>query len=126
MTQTVDLLVIGTGAAGAAPAYRARRAGWTVAIVDKRPYGGTCALRGCDPKKVLVGAADLLDWYRRMQGRGVAGERVHVDWPALIRFKRTFTEPVPQDREQGYHHAGVATFHGLARFVDAQTIRVGE
>jgi glutathione reductase (NADPH) len=39
-------------------AYRCRNEGWNVAIIDERPFGGTCALRGCDPKKVLVGAAD--------------------------------------------------------------------
>src|SRR5437764_6740480 len=33
-----------------------RSAGWEVAIIDSKPFGGTCALRGCDPKKVLVGA----------------------------------------------------------------------
>src|SRR5256886_11843942 len=44
------------------------RSGWRVAVVDDLPYGGTCALRGCDPKKVLVGAAELADWNRRMRG----------------------------------------------------------
>jgi len=45
-----------------------------VAIVDSRPFGGTCALRGCDPKKVLVGAAALIDWIRRMESKGVRGD----------------------------------------------------
>ncbi|MGB6951077.1 MAG: FAD-dependent oxidoreductase, partial [Candidatus Cybelea sp.] len=53
-----DLLVVGTGSAGTAAALRCARAGWRVAIVDELPYGGTCALRGCDPKKVLVGVAE--------------------------------------------------------------------
>lgn len=57
MTASFDLVVIGTGSGGSAPAYRCRRAGWRVAVVDELPFGGTCALRGCDPKKVLVGAA---------------------------------------------------------------------
>ena len=70
MAEPFDLIVIGTGTAGSGPAYRCRRAGWRVAVVDELPYGGTCALRGCDPKKVLVGAAELADWHRRMQGRG--------------------------------------------------------
>jgi glutathione reductase (NADPH) len=99
MTQAFDLVVIGTGEAGAAAAYSLREAGRTVAIVDKRPFGGTCALRGCDPKKVLVGMAELVDWHRRMRGKGIAGDNAHLDWPALIRFKRTFTDPVPADRD---------------------------
>jgi pyruvate/2-oxoglutarate dehydrogenase complex dihydrolipoamide dehydrogenase (E3) component len=66
-----DLIVVGTGAAGAGPAERCRKAGWRVAVVDDEPYGGTCAFRGCDPKKVLVGFADLAAWYRRMLGYGI-------------------------------------------------------
>jgi len=126
MTHGFDLLVIGTGTAGATVAYSLRKAGWTVAIADKRPFGGTCALRGCDPKKVLVGAADLVDWYQRMRHRGIAGEHAHVDWPELMRFKRTFTDPVPEDRERGFQGAGIATFHGSARFVDPRTIQVDD
>ena len=57
MTKTFDLVVIGSGTAARTVASKCRTAGWTVAMVDKLPLGGTCALRGCDPKKVLVGAA---------------------------------------------------------------------
>jgi glutathione reductase (NADPH) len=126
VSQAFDVIVIGTGAAGSTVAYRCRRAGWRVAIVDKRPFGGTCALRGCDPKKVMVGAAEAVDWCRRMRDRGVRGEDVRLDWPALMRFKQTFTDPVPADREQGFREAGIATYHGAARFVDPTTVQVGQ
>src|SRR5437773_6756801 len=126
MAQRFDLICIGTGSAASTVASRCRAAGWTVAIVDKRPFGGTCALRGCDPKKVLVGAADVIDWTRRMQGKGVAAQAAEIDWPALIHFKRTFTEPVPANREKAYQKAGIALFHGRARFVDRTTLQVGE
>ena len=126
MDATFDLVVIGTGEAGSAAAYRLRSAGWKVAILDKRPFGGTCPLRGCDPKKVLVGAAEVLDWFRRMRGRGVAGENLALDWPALMRFKHTFTDPVPEDREKRFREAGIACFHGIAKFVDPRAIRVGD
>ena len=56
MQKNFDLVVLGTGTAGSAAASQCRAAGWSVAIVDSRPFGGTCALRGCDPKKVLVGS----------------------------------------------------------------------
>ncbi len=62
-----------------------------MAVVDSRPFGGTCALRGCDPKKVLVGAAALIDWIRRMES---TGDNARIEWPELMRFKRTFTDPV--------------------------------
>lgn len=126
MDQTFDVVVIGTGEAGSPAAYRLRSAGWKVAIIDKRPFGGTCALRGCDPKKVLVGVAEVVDWYQRMRGRGVSEGNVSLDWPALMRFKRTFTDPVPEDRQKGFHEAGIVPFHGIAKFVDHRTLLVDD
>ncbi len=123
MTEPFDLIVIGTGEGGSGPAYRCRKAGWRVAVVDELPYGGTCALRGCDPKKVLVGAAELADWHRRMRGRGVSGD-AHISWPELMQFKRTFTDPVPAAREKAFREAGIATYHGPARFVSPERLSV--
>ena len=125
MSQAFDLVVIGTGDGGSGAAHRCRRAGWRVAIVDELPYGGTCALRGCDPKKVLVSAADLADWSRRMQERGARG-RTEIDWPELIRFKRSFTDPVPQARLAAFQKAGIATYQGQARFVDPERMIIGD
>lgn len=113
--QSFDLVVVGTGSGGSAPATKCRAAGWRVAIVDDQPYGGTCALRGCDPKKVLIGGAQVVDWQRRMVGHGVAGE-ARIDWPALMRFKRTFTDPVPARQEASFEKAGIVTYHGVASF----------
>jgi glutathione reductase (NADPH) len=50
-----------------------RAAGRSVAVIDHRPFCGTCALRGCDPKKMLIGGAEVVDFARRMHGRGVDG-----------------------------------------------------
>ncbi|MGQ0559851.1 MAG: dihydrolipoyl dehydrogenase family protein [Sphingosinicella sp.] len=119
-----DLLVIGTGTAAMVAAMRVRRAGKSVAVIDHKPFGGTCALRGCDPKKMLVAGAEVIDAQRRMRGNGVDGQ-VHIDWPDLIEFKRTFTDPVPVKHEQRYEAAGIATFHGTARFTGPSRLRVG-
>jgi glutathione reductase (NADPH) len=126
MTRRFDAIAIGTGSAASAVASRCRKAGWQVAIVDSRPFGGTCALRGCDPKKVLVGAAEALDWTRRMKGKGIQAAKLQIDWPELMRFKRSFTEPVPRRREHGFAEAGIAAFHGRARFAGPTTVQVGE
>lgn len=125
MAEAFDLIVIGTGTGGSAAAYGCRRAGWRVAVVDDLPYGGTCALRGCDPKKVLVGAADLVDWNRRMQGRALRGEPRTV-WPELMRFKRSFTDPVPASREAAFEKAGIASYHGTARFLGPDRLAVDD
>src|SRR5438128_2057589 len=121
-----DLIVIGTGTAAATVAWQCRSAGWQVAIIDSRPFGGTCALRGCDPKKVLVGVAELRDWISRMKGRGVRTDDARIDWTELMRFKRTFTDPVPKDREQSFAKAGIASFHGRACFVDRTSVQIGD
>jgi glutathione reductase (NADPH) len=125
MAEKFDLVAIGTGSGASAVAHRCRSAGWKVAIVDSRPFGGTCALRGCDPKKVLVGAADAVDWARRMEGKGIRGD-ARIDWPELMRFKRSLIEGVPKNREEGLARDGIAAFHGRGRFVGPTSVRVGE
>lgn len=126
MIRKFDVVVIGTGSAASTVASRCRKAGRQVAIVDSRPFGGACALRGCDPKKVLVGAAEVIDWNRRMQGKGIRAEQTRVEWPELMRFKRSIIERVPKYREEGFSRSGIAAFHGRARFVGPTAIRVGE
>ena len=125
-TNTFDLIVIGTGAA-ATVAWKCHSAGWKIAVIDSRPFGGTCALRGCDPKKVLVGAAEIIDWNHRMECKGVDhAKEIRINWSELMHFKRSFTEPVPKRREAGFSKAGIATFHGHARFTGQTTVKVGE
>ena len=124
MPETLDLLVVGTGSAGQTVAHRCAKEGWKVAVADDRPYGGTCALRGCDPKKVFVAAAEAADWQRRMDGRGLAEPEARIDWSALQAFKRTFTESVPEKTEKSLRDAGIRTLHGTARFRSPETVEV--
>src|SRR5947207_10409013 len=120
-----DLIAIGTGAAASAAAYQCRKAGWQVAVIDSRPFGGTCQLRGCDPKKVLVGAGTLIDAMRRMGGKGIKSDGAQIDWAELMRFKRSFTDPAPQRTEDGFRKAGIDSFHGVASFVGPNSLQVG-
>ena len=121
-----DLVVIGAGTAANVVARTCRKAGWKVASVDSLPYGGTCALRGCDPKKMLVGATEALDWSRRMAGRGLLPSNLEVGWADLIAFKRTFTDAMPGRVEGGLDESGVVTMHGTAQFVSKNVIRIGD
>ncbi|WP_214807396.1 NAD(P)/FAD-dependent oxidoreductase [Exiguobacterium sp. s102] len=125
MVENFDLIVIGTGSAGSAAASKCSKAGWKVAIIDSRPFGGTCSLRGCDPKKVLVGAAELIDGIHRMKGNGVTAGS-DLDWSELMAFKRIFTEPVPDSREKNFQKAGIQAFHGRASFLSEDQIQVGD
>ena len=123
MRKEYDLVVIGAGTAAMSAAMRVRAAGWRVAVIDFRPYGGTCALRGCDPKKMLISGATALDHARRMQDKGVVGE-LHIEWQKLMAFKRSFTEPVPEKMEHRYVDKGIDTYHGKAKFTGKNTIDV--
>lgn len=116
MTDTYDLIVIGAGMAGAAAANKCASAGWRVAIVDELPYGGTCALRGCDPKKILRRGAEIIDSARLMRGKGIDDTGLSINWPDLMKHKRGFTDPVPQNMEAGLTRSGVETLHGTATF----------
>ena len=126
MEKPYDVVVIGTGSAAAVVASRCRAAGWTEAIIDARPFGGTCALRGCHPKKMLVSAGEALDAVQRMTGKGVRAREVGIDWAALMRFKRTDTEPAPAFFAHNFAQAGIEAFHGRARFVGPTAVAVGD
>lgn len=120
-----DLVVIGTGTAAMVCAMRVAKAGWKVAVVDEKPFGGTCALRGCDPKKMLVAGAEAIDAKQRMARHGVKGD-LRIDWPDLIRFKRSFTDPVPEKHERQYEKEGIVTLHGTAKFTGPDRLSVGD
>jgi glutathione reductase (NADPH) len=92
-----DLIVIGTGTAGSTAAAECRSKGWRVAIIDSLPFGGTCALRGCEPKKILLEAAKIVDSNQRHENKGISDSKaIHIKWPDLIRFKGTFTDSFPK------------------------------
>jgi glutathione reductase (NADPH) len=122
-SKSYDLAVIGSGTAAQVVSTRVRAAGWSVAVIDHLPFGGTCALRGCDPKKMLISGAEAIDMARRMRGRGVTGD-IAINWPDLIAFKRTFTDPVPAKQERRLAKRGIDAFHGTARFIGQNSLEV--
>jgi len=124
MSRTYDLFVIGAGMAGVAAGNKCAAQGWQVAIVDSLPYGGTCALRGCDPKKILRRGAEIIDSARLMRGKGIDDAGLMINWPDLMKRKHGFTDPVPQHMEDGLADNGVETLHGHARFSAANQIKV--
>jgi glutathione reductase (NADPH) len=121
-----DVVVIGTGASGMPAAYRCNGAGMRVAIIDSHPFGGTCAVRGCDPKKVLIAFSELTDYYGRLKGKGISADNLKINWNAMMRFKRTFTDPVSKERDNGFKEAGIDTYHGRAHFISKDTVEIND
>jgi len=124
MSNSYDLIVIGAGMAGIAAANKGASAGWRVAIVDSLPYGGTCALRGCDPKKILRRGAEIVDSARLLHGKGIDEAGLAINWPDLMKHKHGFTDPVPQRMEADLGSNGVDTLHGHARFTGPNGIDI--
>src|SRR5207247_2601346 len=125
MERQFDLVVVGTGVTSAV-ATRCREAGWTVAVIDSKPFGGTCALRGCVPKKILVGATEAVQAARDLAGHGVRADGVTLAWPDLMRFKRSMVDPTPRRTEESWAKIGVEQFHGRARFVGSTMLALGD
>ncbi len=119
-----DVIVIGSGTAAQNVAPRCAQEGLRVAVVDRLPFGGTCSQRGCDPKKVLLAAAEAVSRSRGLAGRGLVGAPT-IDWPALMARKRTFTAPVPERIEGWMRDAGAETIHGTARLLGPHEVEVG-
>ena len=123
--QEYDLFVIGTGMAGITIAQKCAKSGLRTGISDFRPFGGTCALRGCDPKKILIDVAKAKKDLAKYSGKGLQAEG-RISWPDLMNFKSGFTNPVPENMEKSYRKAGVDTFHDAATFLDENTLQVGD
>lgn len=123
MSYSYDLIAVGAGVAGGAAARAARDGGLKVAVVESDKYGGTCPLRGCNPKKVLLGAAETVARARAMRGRGVRGE-LTVDWAELQDFKRTFVDDLPGRIEESYVKRGIDALHGTARLTGPNSLEV--
>ena len=125
MHQSFDVLVIGTGTAGYTLALACSKAGLRVAVCDNRPYGGTCAMRGCQPKKYLVAAAEVARLSQQMSEIGIHPP-AKIDWPALMRSKSAFTGAVPERTERALQKAGIDLLYGTARFLSREEMAIGD
>lgn len=120
-----DVIVIGSGMAGMTIANKCAKKGLKTAVTDSRPYGGTCALRGCDPKKILVGAAEIIDRANKMRGIGIEGD-LTINWQDLMAYKNEFVSKMPEGVMKGYEKAGVDMYHGAASFELEDTVCIGD
>jgi glutathione reductase (NADPH) len=119
-----DFIVLGGGNAGLAASKRVKAAGKQVALIDPTPIGGLCPLRGCNPKKVLVRAAEVLHVVKDAGEHGVRTGQVSVDWNAVIDRKHGFTDGVTESTEKGLGDAGIEYIRIPPRFVSPDSLRV--
>ncbi|MBB4078370.1 glutathione reductase (NADPH) [Lewinella aquimaris] len=122
-TKEYDVIVVGAGNAGQSVATAAAEAGKSVAITEGRDYGGTCPLRGCDPKLVLHAVAETVHRFHNLRGKGFTDEP-GFSWPDLMAWKRTFTEPIPPKSQEKMRENGVEVYESYATFTDDHTLRL--
>ncbi len=119
-----DMLTIGAGSGGVAASRRAGEYGAKVAICESSRVGGTCVLRGCVPKKLLVYAASFSEHFEDAAGFGwEVGER-RLDWPKLMRAKQAELERLEQIYRRLLRDSKVELIEGRARLIDAHTVEV--
>lgn len=123
-TAKYDVVVIGSGPAGGHIAGRCNSAGFKVAVIEKYGLGGTCPLRGCEPKKVLADMAETVERFRNSVGNGINGE-ARINWADLMSFKRSFTEPIPAKVHKHYTEKGIDVYEGTASFTGPNSLKVG-
>ena len=83
MKYDYDLFVIGAGSGGVRAARIASLAGARVAVAEEYRIGGTCVIRGCVPKKLLVYGAEFSQHFAEAQGYGWSFENARFDWAKL-------------------------------------------
>lgn len=120
-----DLITIGGGSGGVrASRFAASTYGTKVAVVENMRIGGTCVMRGCVPKKLLVYGAHFAEDFEDAGGYGWDVGTPGFDWQKLIANKNT-----ELDRLEGVYHrllrdAGVDELTGTGRVIDAHTVEV--
>jgi len=128
MSHRFDAIVIGTGQAGPPLAGRLAAVGMSVAIVERKLFGGTCVNTGCIPTKTLVASAYAAHTARRGAEYGFAfGGRLRVDMARVQARAAAISAKSRADVEawlRGTQHCTVVT--GQARFVGPDTVSVGD
>ncbi len=121
-----DLVVIGGGSGGVRAARIAAGHGAKVAICEEFRYGGTCVIRGCVPKKMMVYAAHFHEDFEDSRHYGWNTSIDSFDWSRLIENKDKEIDRLNGIYENLLNNAGVEILYGTASLVDANTVLLGE
>ena len=122
--QSFDVFVIGGGPAGQTLAEKCAAGGLRVGITEYRGYGGTCALRGCDPKRILVTRSMLVQDAHNLDGHGIDGVPT-FNWRDSRAAVKAIIDPIPGKAEESLRGEGIEVFTGQARFVGEHELEVG-
>ncbi len=123
-TYDYDLFVIGAGSGGTRAARIAAGYGAKVAVAEEYRVGGTCVIRGCVPKKLLVYASHFAESFEDSVGFGWTTRGVSFDWKTLIANKDTEIDRLSGVYVRNLEAAGVEIIHSRAELRDAHSLRI--
>ncbi|MEQ8331137.1 MAG: mercuric reductase [Longimicrobiales bacterium] len=123
-----DVLIIGSGQAGAPLSWRLARNGRRVVLVERAHLGGTCVNVGCTPTKAFLASAEAAHRIRRAPDLGVNAGAPDVDMDAVVARKRDIVETWRSGVADNIEEAGDALrlVRGHAVFTGPRTVRVGD
>lgn len=119
-----DLLVLGAGSGGLAASKRAASYGARVAIVEQDRAGGTCVIRGCVPKKLMVYAAELGHAVTDSPGYGWSVQRPTLDWRRLVERRDAAVATLERRHEELLTKAGVSLLRGAGSLIASDTVTI--
>lgn len=119
-----DLFTIGAGSGGVAASRRAGEYGARVAICEVQRVGGTCVLRGCVPKKLLVYGASYSEHFADAAGFGWELGEPKLDWAKLIDSKNRELDRLEQIYTRLLRDSKVELIPGRGQLIDAHTVEV--
>ncbi|WP_320664188.1 glutathione-disulfide reductase [Prochlorococcus sp. MIT 1223] len=124
MENTFDLIVLGAGSGGLAAAKRAASYGAKVAIVEGDRVGGTCVIRGCVPKKLLVYGSSYRQYIKNADSYGITFKDVKIDSQILLQNTRKEVDRLNDLHTKNLEKAGVELIKGWAEFKDPNSILI--
>lgn len=119
-----DLFVIGGGSGGVRAARRTAALGRKVGIAEEYRYGGTCVIRGCVPKKLLVYASQYSEAFEDAAGYGWSVGETQFDWPSLIAAKDREIDRLEQIYRRNLEKAGAEILKSRAVLEGPNEIRL--
>lgn len=119
-----DLFVIGAGSGGVRAARLAAMSGARVAVAEEHRVGGTCVIRGCVPKKLMVYASEYAKSFETAQGYGWSFGEPTFDWPKFLMAKDDEIARLSGVYVRNLQNAGAELVHAKARLKDRHTIEL--
>lgn len=123
-TLNADVAIVGSGSVQTT-ALRLAKAGKKVILIEQEELGGTCSLRGCQPKKYLVEHAHVRLMIRNLLHKGFEN-LPQSSWSSLQANKEAFTKNIPEQTRQSLQNTGVTLLHGKAVFSGTHTLQIGD